>query len=155
MNNLMEKSSREIAMRISTAPASLRTSIVLGLTLALGLTAGCSRDPNKQKQKYLDSGKRYVDQGKLKEASIQFANALKVDHNFAEAHYQLARVYIKQGTLLPAYAELMRTVDLQPGNIAARIDLGNLLLAGNQPQRATDQANAVLAVQPNNADAFA
>jgi Tfp pilus assembly protein PilF len=49
----------------------------------------------------------------------------------------------------------MRTVDLQPGNIQARNDLGNMLVAGKQPARAADQANAILAIDPNNADAHA
>jgi Tfp pilus assembly protein PilF len=127
----------------------------LTVSLALGLTVGCHRDPNKQKQQYLASGKRYADQGKFKEATIQFANALKVDRNFAEAHYQLSKVLIKQGSMLPAYGELMRTVDLQPANVPARIDLGNLLVAGRQPVKAAEQANAVLAIDPNNADALA
>src|ERR1700724_1713505 len=110
-------------MRISQAPAALRVSAILAVSFALGLTAGCHRDPNKQKQQYLESGKRFLDQGKLMEARIQFTNALKVDHNFADAHYQLSKVLIKQGAMLPAYGELMRTVDLQPNNIQARIDL--------------------------------
>jgi len=56
--------------------------------------------------------------------------------------------------MLPAFQELHRTVDLQPGNLPARIDLGNLLLAGRQPDKALEQANAVLAVQNNYADAY-
>src|ERR1700710_680064 len=115
-------------MRTSLA---LRTSAVLVVSLALGFTTGCSRDPNKQKQKYLESGKRYANEGKLKEATIQFSNALKVDRNFADAHYELAKVYLKQGSGMTAYAELMRTIDLAPNNQAARIELGNLLVAGN------------------------
>src|SRR5260370_5520147 len=142
-------------MRISLASATRRVSAVVTVSLALGLTVGCHRDPNKQKQRYLESGKRYADQGKFKEATIQFANAIKVDRNFAEAHYQLSKVRIKQGSMLPAYGELMRTVDLQPANLPARIDLGNLLVAGRQPAKAAEQANAVLAIDSNNADAYA
>jgi Tfp pilus assembly protein PilF len=141
-------------MRISLTPVS-RVSAVLAVSLALGFTAGCHRDPNKQKQRYLESGKRYADEGKPKEAAIQFSNALKVDHNFAEAHYELSKVYLKQGAVLPAYQELRHTVDLQPNNVKARIDLGNILLAGRQPDKATEQANAVLAIDSNNPDAFA
>src|SRR5271155_5487964 len=132
-------------MRISQA-AALRVSAVLGISLALGLTVGCHRDPNKEKQRYLESGKRYADQGKLKEATLQFANALKVDRNFGEAHYQLAKVLLKQGSIMPAYGELRHAVDLQPNNIPARIDLGNLLASGKQADRAAEQANAVLAI---------
>src|ERR1700731_4863022 len=100
-------------MRISHSPAALRVSAILALSLALGFSTGCHRDPNKQKHGYLESGKRYANQGKLKEATIQFQNALKVDRNFAEAHYELSKVLTKEGSIMPAYGELMRTVDLQ------------------------------------------
>jgi Tfp pilus assembly protein PilF len=142
-------------MRKSLVTTAFRISTFLAASLILGSTFGCHRDPNVQKQKYLESGKRYANEGKYKEATIQFANALKVDHNFAEAHYQLAQAYLKTQAMMPAYAELMRTVDLQPTNLKARIDLGNLLLAGGQADRATQQANTVLATQSNNADAHA
>src|ERR1700754_2481013 len=143
-------------MRMSRATATLRLSAaVLAASLALGFSTGCSHDPNKQKQKYLESGKRYVKEDKLKEATIQFSNALKVDRNFSDAHYELAKVYLKQGSMLPGYAELLRTVDLAPNNIQARIDLGNLQVAGNAPDKATEQARAVLAIDSNNADAYA
>jgi thioredoxin-like negative regulator of GroEL len=63
------------------------------------LLSGCHRDPNVRKQKYLESGQRYSAQGKDKEAAIQFANALKIDKNFADAHYALAKTYLHMGAL--------------------------------------------------------
>jgi Tfp pilus assembly protein PilF len=128
---------------------------VIPTLLTLVFMTGCSRDPNVRKQKYLASGKRYEDAGKLKEAQIQFLNALKVDHNFGDAHYELAKIYLKTGSIKEGYGELMHAVDLSPGNLQARIDLGNLLLAGNVLDRANQQATAVLAADPNNADAYA
>src|SRR5215469_405683 len=142
-------------MRKPSALTIFHLSAALAATVLLGPAVGCRRDPNVQKQKYLESGKRYAKEGKSKEATIQFANALKVDHNYAEAHYQLGKVYMKNGSPMQAYAELNRAVDLQPSNAQARIDLGNLLLAGGQPVRAKEQADAVLVAQPNNPDAFA
>ena len=133
---------------------SFSAAIITAL-LPLVFVAGCSRDPNVRKQKYLASGKRYEDAGKLKEAQIQFLNALKVDHNFSDAHYELAKIYLKTGSIKEGYGELMRAVDLAPGNLPARVDLGNLLLAGNVVDRASEQVKAVLAADPNNADAYA
>lgn len=128
---------------------------ILGVSAAcLGL-GGCKHDPNKQKQKYLESGKHYEDEGKLREAVIQFSNALKVDKNFAPAHYELAKTYIQLGSLVAGYQELQRTVALNPANVQARLDLGNMLLAGGVPDRANEQAKAILAAQPNNADGYA
>lgn len=135
---------------------NLRGSLwVITLFVAVGLLAGCHGDPNVRKQKYLESGKRYSADGKYREAGIQFANAVKIDKNFAEAHYELAQTYSHLGQYGAAYAELMRTVSLQPTNYNARVDLGNLLIAGGKIDDAQKQADAVLAGQPNNPDAYA
>lgn len=128
---------------------------IVALFLSLALLSGCFRDPNVRKHKYLESGQRYSAQGKDREAAIQFANALKIDKNFAEAHYALAQTYLHMGALSGAFSELRRTVDLQPANYKARIDLGNMYLAGGKSDDAQAQASAVLAAQPNNADAHA
>ncbi len=128
---------------------------IITLFLSLTLLSGCFRDPNVRKQKYLESGQKYSAQGKDREAAIQFANALKIDKNFAAAHYALAKTYLHMGALNAAYGELQRTVNLQPNNYKARIDLGNMLLVGGKPDDAQAQADAVIAAQPDNADAHA
>ena len=127
----------------------------VALFLSLALLSGCHRDPNVRKHKYLESGERYSAQGKYREAAIQFSNALKIDKNFAEAHYDLAQAYLHMGALSAAYGELLHAADLQPTNYKARIDLGNMQLAGGRIDDAQTQANAVIAAQPNNADAHA
>ena len=127
----------------------------VALLLTFALVSGCHRDPNVRKQKYLESGQKYSAEGKDKEAAIQYSNALKIDKNFAEAHYGLAQAFLHMGALPPAFTELRRTVELQPTNYKARVDLGNILLAGGKVDEAKAQADATLAAQPNNADAHA
>lgn len=127
----------------------------IGALALLAVVAGCHGDPNVRKQKYLESGNRFSAEGKYKEAVIQYMNALKVDKNFPAAHYQLAQAYLHLGQAGPAYGEFTRTVALQPTNYKARIDLGNLLLAGGRTDDAQAQANAVQAAQPNNPDLHA
>jgi tetratricopeptide (TPR) repeat protein len=122
---------------------------------AAALLAGCHGDPNVRKQKYLESGQRYSAEGKYREAAIQFSNALKTDKSYADAHYALAQTYVHLGQFSGAYAELERTVELQPTNYKARIDLGNLLIAAGKTDDAQAQANAVLTEQPDNPDAHA
>ena len=129
-------------------------SVIMLLAMA-ALLAGCHGDPNVRKQKYLESGERYSAQGKYREAVIQFSNALKVDKNYADAHYALARHTSIWVNITQLIAELLRTVDLQPTNYKARIDLGNLLIAGGRIDEAQMQANAVMAAQPNNPDVHA
>jgi Tfp pilus assembly protein PilF len=128
---------------------------IVALFLSLALLSGCFRDPNVRKHKYLESGERYSAQGKDREAAIQFSNALKIDKNFADAHYALAKTDLHMGAFSAAYGELLRTVDLQPANYKARLELGDMLLAGGKVDAAQTQADATVAAEPNNADAHA
>jgi Tfp pilus assembly protein PilF len=60
------------------------------LTLLTSLLTGCSRDPSVRKQKYFESGQRFFEKSKFREAAIQYSNAIQVDPRFADAHYRLA-----------------------------------------------------------------
>jgi tetratricopeptide (TPR) repeat protein len=131
------------------------TAWMLMLVLSFAFLSGCHRDPNVRKHKYLESGQRFSDQGKDKEAIIQFSNALKIDKNFADAHFALAKTYLHMGAMNAAFGEFQKTVNLQPSNSKARLDLGNIFLAGGKVDDAQAQAAAVLQAQPDNADAHA
>ena len=111
----------------------MRYACTCRLILLLGLIAvllvGCSRDNNVRKQKYFESGQHYLDKGQYREAAIQFKNAVQIDSTYGNAHYGLAQALLKLQQWNPAYQELARTIDLQPNNYQARVDLANLLIA--------------------------
>ncbi len=117
--------------------------------------SGCSRDPNVRKQKYFESGQRYYQKGKYREAAIQFRNALQVDSRFVDAHYRLAQSYMKVQNWNQAYEELDRTVQLDPDHTDAQLDMANLLLLSNDFKSAQEHIDAVLSKNPNNATAHA
>src|ERR1700680_5112185 len=98
-------------------------SVAIRLVLVAFLLPGCNRYPNVRKQKFLESGNRYRDKGKLREAAIQYANAVQVDPRFAEAHFQLGETYLKLNEYNRAFGELSRTLDLMPDNLGAQKDL--------------------------------
>lgn len=123
--------------------------LIFTLALVAGLLTSCSRDPNARKQKYFQSGQHYFEKGKYREAAIEFVNALKIDPNYAEAHYQLAESYLKLQKEPGALQELDRTVQLQPDHYRARIELANLLIAGHDPQEAQEQINFLLRARPS------
>jgi tetratricopeptide (TPR) repeat protein len=130
-----------------------RLILVLGCMAAF--LAGCSRDPNVRKQKYFESGDRYFNKAKYREAIIEYRNATEVDPTFADAHYKLAQSYVKLQDWQRAFTELNRTVELQPDNYKARIDMANLLVLDGQPDHlkaAQDQVDVLLDKQPNEAD---
>jgi tetratricopeptide (TPR) repeat protein len=133
--------SRSVALRF----------LIFGLAI-LGLGTGCSRDPNVRKQKFLESGNRYRDKGKLREAAIQYSNAVQMDPRFAEAHYQLGETYLKLKDYNRAYAELSRTVDLTPTNYAAHLQLADLLIAAGDNKQARPHLDILREQQPNSVD---
>ena len=71
------------------------SGLLLVVTLAAGFVAGCKRDPVARKHAYFESGTRYFDQGKYREAAIELQNAIKVDPRYADAHYELSGCYEK------------------------------------------------------------
>ncbi|MGD0757367.1 MAG: tetratricopeptide repeat protein, partial [Candidatus Sulfotelmatobacter sp.] len=132
-------------------------SVLLCFLLTV-LWTGCSRDPNVKKQKYLESGQRYFDQQRYREAAIQFGNAVQVDPQFAQAHYRLGETLLKLQDLNHAYGELSRAVELDPNIYAAHAELANLLVSSRQPE-ALKQAKIHLDLlrekQPDSADTYA
>ncbi len=129
--------------------------LLLFISLCLASFVGCSRDPNVRKQRYFESGQRYFDKGKYREALIQFGNAVQVDGRFVEAHHQMARAYLRTQQWTPAYHELVRTIELQPENYDARLDLVNLLIAGRDLKQAQEQTDWLIEKQPGSAMAHA
>lgn len=129
------------------------TTLTAACLLAAMFT-GCSRGPDVRKQKYFESGQRYYEKGKYREAAIQFENALQVDSHFADAHYRLALTQIKLQQWPEAFQHLQRTVEIQPEQHAARLDIVNLLLATRPPQlkEAKEHLDILRDKQSNNAD---
>src|SRR6202048_4069721 len=112
-------------------------------------STGCFRNPKVRMQKYYDSGLQYAQKGKYQEAAIQFQNAIQIDKNFADAHYQLARCFLQQGLWPNAYRELRLTIDLAPQNLPAQLDLANLYFGGRRFEDAKQHADEILKQDPN------
>lgn len=123
--------------------------LILTLALIATLLSACSRDPNVRKQKYFQSGQRYFEKGKYREAAIEFTNAVKIDPGYADAHLQLAESYLQLQQGGRAYQEFTRTVELQPENYRARIEMANLLIISHNLQQAQEQTDLLLQKRPN------
>src|ERR1700726_1242218 len=102
----------------------MQTPRLLAFVLSFCLLAplpACNRNPNTEKQKYLESGNRYLENGQFPEAVIQFSNAIRIDPNFAAAHFKLAESYLQGKRPADAYRELQRTIELDPDNSKASL----------------------------------
>lgn len=87
---------------------------VLLFTTLLALTPACSRDPNVVKRKYLESGNRYFEGGKYREASIMYRSALRKDARYGEAYYRLGLTSLKLKQPGMALRQFHRAFELLP-----------------------------------------
>ena len=116
---------------------SIRLVAVI-LAMLVGL-ASCSRDPNVVKKRYLESGNKYFDKARYKEASIQYRNALKRDPKYGPAHYKLGLVALKVSDVAGAVPSLRKAVELipadQPDHWDAVVKLTEIYLAYSKGEK--------------------
>src|SRR5579883_1745090 len=128
-------------------------SALLGTLIAVTIS-GCSRDPEKGKRKYLESGLRYMKKGRFREASLQFRSALKLDTRYVDALYYLAQAQMSLQDWSGAYAGLQRAIQLDPDRADVRLSLGGLYVRTKEYAKAEEEANFVIARDPKNAAAY-
>src|ERR1700733_7802836 len=113
---------------------------------ALALVAvsliSCNRDPNYLKQKYLQSGMKYYEGGRYKEASIMFRKSIEADRKFGLAYYHLALTDLKQNQIAASVGALRRAVELiKPGTDEADdslLKLSEIMVVAAQAQQNND-----------------
>jgi cellulose synthase operon protein C len=115
--------------------------------------ASCSRDPQKQAEKYVASGDAYVARKQFNQAAIEYKNAVKAKPERADIHYKLAKVYEAQADPGKAYQEYARTADLEPSNLDAQLQAGMLLLSAGEFEAARTRAELALKAAPDSAPA--
>ena len=137
-----------------------RTLAIVALALVAALT-GCSRDPKVVRKRYLDSGNKYYDRGKYKEARIMYLDALQKDMRYGPAYYKLGLTAIKIGPIQDAVSALRKAVELlppdDPEHWDAMVKLSDiyLLVAREQKQfmdETEDYCTKILKHDPNSFD---
>lgn len=132
-------------------------SLILPVLMILAMIApslGCDRfSPEAKKAKHRERAVGYFDKGQYQEALIEFKNVVQLDPKDADGHYRLALTYLKIGglqNLQAAFGELNKTVELDQTNQDAQLKLGEMYLLSQQPAKAREHAEVVLASAPQN-----
>jgi putative PEP-CTERM system TPR-repeat lipoprotein len=129
----------------------MKSTLIFALILLL---CGCSTDPQKAKQKYFESGQRYMKKGQHSAAIVQFRNALAQDPRFVDALHLLAQAYVANRQPREAYAALKQAADIDPNRLDVRLSLSRFYLAAGGFQQAAEQADFVVARDQKSAAAY-
>jgi len=128
----------------------------------LGIVYERAREPEKAKAEYnraLTAWPRYarsmtalanihLKEGKTTSARGLLHEAIAADRLDADAHYLLAGVYHREGKTLNAIVELEKAIDARPGFLAARRDLGAVLIINGDFRRAARVLEAASRMDP-------
>ncbi len=98
-------------------------------------------------------GDEYAGKGKLREAAIEYHNAIKQDPTAIEPHQKLADVALQNHDSATAAQELLHLADLQPTDPAAQVRAGALYLLAGRFDDARARGEAALQLNPDFADA--
>ena len=99
-------------------------------------------------------GIAFLSENRVREASEQFHEVLRIDPAFAEAHYNLGKALLGEGNTVGAIDELQKVLDLQPGNLPAKISLAWLLATATPHSLRDGEKSAALATQVSELSGF-
>ena len=127
-----------------------RGLLVVGCTVFL---VACQSDEEKLAAFYAQ-GQAYGEEEQFQEAIIEYKNALKINPNYANAHYELARAYLKLGRARDAYWETSETVRLDPKNNEAVLSFGALSLVAGDGEQALSMGKLSIENEPDNPQGY-
>lgn len=140
---------------IPARPLSHLNILVIPLMIAYG---GCDwSSPEKKIAKHRERAEQYMEKEQFPEAIIEYQNVIQLAPNNSDVQYRLALAYLKHGSLPSlqgAFAALTKAVELDKTNYDAQLKLGELYLLGNEPAKARERADIILASAPQNTDSL-
>ncbi|MDZ7626881.1 MAG: tetratricopeptide repeat protein [Parvularculaceae bacterium] len=132
---------------------SVRSAQLL-IAVSAFVLASCA-SPEQRLEKYNESGARFLEDGKLGMANVQFLNALKIDEQNVDALIGLKAIAEKKGDYSQMFGLLQRLNRIDSKNVRVRMDLAKLYLLGNEAADALELADSLIAEDPKNAEALA
>ncbi|KJU82795.1 conserved hypothetical protein, membrane [Candidatus Magnetobacterium bavaricum] len=98
-------------------------------------------------------GMLFESQGNLEKAADQYATAIKLNPNYAEAYNNLGVVFGKQGRIDDAFGAIKKAIDLRPDYADAHNNLGICLKLQGNIEQARQHFSIALKLDPSHANA--
>jgi tetratricopeptide (TPR) repeat protein len=125
--------------------------VVSALLALVGLVSGCG-SPAARSASHIARGQRYLADGKLEKARVEFSDALQIAPGDAEARYLNARTLERLGDVRSAAALYQATIEVNPEHLAARARLARLYVFSGHAEQALELVKPALASHPDDPD---
>jgi len=112
---------------------------------------GCEEQVKGQ---FLEKGITFFDQGKYKESELEIKNAIQEDPAVAEPYFYMALLNEKGKKYKAMKANLLKTVELAPENIKAKLKLSKVYVLFNDVENASKEVESILLNEPKQLDAL-
>ena len=132
-------------------PRTLPTLCAVALLVSGGSLAACG-GVDARRASHVARGQHYLADGKLEKARVEFANALQIAPQDAQARFLMGQVIERLGDPRGAAAMYQGAIDADPGQLAARARLARLYLFTSHPEKALALIEPALAREPDNAE---
>ena len=110
--------------------------------------SGCG-GAEARRASHIARGEQYLAQDQLEKARIEFAAALQIAPNDAQARFLSGRVAERLGNVRAAAALYQGALDVDPGHVQAHACLARLLVLSGAPARALELIAPVLKSHPD------
>ena len=117
------------------------------VVLALFLLAGCQSSEEKVAE-YLESAKSLLEAKDYQKAQVQAKNALKINNREVKAYMLLAEIYSQQSKFQPMYGALVQATQIDEKNADAFRQLAKLLLMSGDLEKAQENLDKAVAIEP-------
>jgi tetratricopeptide (TPR) repeat protein len=125
---------------------------VVTLTLAVTLTAGCSKEGKKTR--LLAEADNYFKAGDYDKAKVSYLNVVQLDPQNALAFERIGGIWLDDWAPIRASAFLAKASELDPNNVQNRVRLARSYAATGRVDDARKEALKVLEQSPANTDAL-
>jgi putative PEP-CTERM system TPR-repeat lipoprotein len=133
-----------------------RIFLIIGFLTGVGIATAAylqfGGSPEANRDLYLKKARQYISQARVKQAVIEFRNAVKADPTSGESHHELGLALLKLGDHENASREFMRASNLKPDMMQPRYQLANLYLRDRDVRRAKEQLNEIQQHDPDSVE---
>ncbi len=132
--------------------------LLLSLPLMLAgqepLTKKERKKIRKQSRKLLKNARKHYEAEEYQQATNLLDSILVLDDTNPDAHYYYGMIYTMQGDTTQADSILSRGIEIAPKSARLKTMLARLKLAKNDAEGTLSLTDAVLAINPHNAEAL-